>query len=328
MNRLIIGLIVILAQGSSVCAEDQYFTTLSNALPRTIALGGATTAVIGGPLSLGLNPATFRMYSLPGPARSLALLNPVGIYSTVNAADNVEGAFESASLALRMLVRFVGVSYEFFDIGLRLSDEIPTTGDQRFFPKKDIYQFHSNTLLLRFELHPYVSIGLQTMGYTHGSKIDQFGYCYGVLLRPGSKVEVGVSYLDLPGKYQKVLHPLLRIGDETVNIGMAIHPTSSTNISVDLRNITHQSSMAFLEPHFGVEQEVIRHLTIRGGGAIFSDSNRKIISGGVALLDWNRVVGYSRRLAVPNYALQYGVALEYGLRLQKIWHTLSVCIRL
>jgi hypothetical protein len=328
MNRLIIGLILILAQGSLVCAEDQYFTTLSNALPRTIALGGATTAVTGGPLSLGLNPATFRMYSLPGSARILVLLNPIGIYSTVNAADNVEGAFESATLAIRMLVRFVGVSYEFFDLGLRLSDEIPTTEDQRFFPEKDIYQFHSNTLLLRFKLHPYVSIGLQTMGYTHGNKIDKFGYCYGVLLRPGSKVDVGVSYLDLPARYQNVLHPLLRIGDETVNIGMAIHPAPSTNVSIDLRNITHEGSQAFLEPHFGVEQVVIPHLVLRGGGAVFSDSNRKIISGGVGILDWNRFVRYPRRLVGANYVLQYGVALEYALRLQSVWHTLTICIRL
>jgi len=327
MNRLTIGLLAILLAEFSAYAENQYYTTLSTTLPRTLALGGATTAVTGDPLSIGLNPATFRLFPLPVGSRGLVIFNPIGVYSARNAIPNSEEVLEQVSIALQMLVRFVGVSYQFMDLGVRFCDEIPLDTDRELFPNKDIFQFHSHTILLRFELHPYVSVGVQTMGYTRGNSIDKFGYSYGVLLRPGSRVQVGITYLDLPTRYQKVLHPLIRMADETVNIGSAVRLSSTTQASFDLRNITDENKIAFLEPHFGLEQAIHPHLTLRGGGALMSESDHKVISGGIAVFDWNQVLRFNRRLEVPNYAVQYGIALEYGDRLQKIYHTLTLCIR-
>jgi len=327
MTRLTILLLAIMLAVFSAHAQSQYYTTLSTTLPRTLALGGATTAMAGDPLSIGLNPATLRLFPLPVVRRGLVIFNPIGAYSAPNAIPNAEGVFEQVSIALQMMVRFVGLSYQFMDLGVRFCDEIPLDTDRTLFPNKDIFQFHSHTILLRFELHPYVSVGVQTMGYTWGNSIDKFGYSYGVLLRPGSRVQVGITYLDLPTRYQKVLHPLIRMADETINIGSSVRLTSTTAASLDLRNITDEAKIAFLEPHLGLEQVIHPHLTVRGGGALWSKSNRKVVSGGIAILDWNELLRFNRRLEVPNHAVQYSISLEYSQRLQNIYHSLSLSIR-
>lgn len=327
MNRLIAGLLMVFLLESTVLAEEHYYTTLSNALPKSIAMGGATTAVAGDPLSMGLNPATCRMFPLPGPTRVLVFFNPAAVQSIGHSINDDQTTGQQIGAGLRLLVRFVGVSHEFFDVGIRLSDEIPTIDDRDFFSKKSVYAFHSNSGLLRLKLHPYVSIGLQMTGYTHRDKIDQFAYSYGVLLRPGARVEVGVSYLDNPTRYQKVIHPMLRIADETINIGMSVKLSGTTLTSFDLRNITDEDKIAFLEPHLGVEQILFHHVALRCGGAVFSKSDRKMLTCGIGVLDWNQVFRRSRRLETPNFAAQYGVALEYVDHLHRVWHSVTFCVR-
>ena len=327
MNRLIVGLLIVFLTESVVLAQEQYYTTLSTNISKSVALGGATTAVAGDPLSMGINPATFRLFPLPGSAHGVVMVNPVGIYALKSAIHDSQDFEEQLTTGARLVIRFVGVSYQFFDLGIRFSDEIFSESDQDLIPDKDVLNFHTNTVLMRIKLHSLVSLGWEAIGYTHYDKIDQFGYSYGVLLKPGSKVEVGVSYLDNPSHYLNVSHPLERLTNETINIGIAFRLSSGTQVSLDLRNITDENQPAFLEPHLGVEQIVNRHVVLRGGGFVFTDSDRKILSTGIGLLDWNYFFRWSRRFSVPNYAVQYGAAFEFTKDLDRVWHSLTCCVR-
>ena len=227
---------------------------------------------------------------------------------------------------IRFLLRFAGVSYRFFDFGIRSNDEIFSQADQKIIPDKDIYQFHTNSIFLRVKLHPLVSIGLHMLGYTHGNKIDQFGYSYGVLLQPATEIQAAVTYIDNPTRYRKTPHPLNRLADECINIGMSAKLPWDISVNLDLRNITDEDQIAFLEPHLGVEYQPHRHIVLRSGAFSYTQSNRKVISFGVGVLDWNYLVKPSSRMEIPNFMVQYGVALEFIDRLEKVWHSLTIGI--
>jgi hypothetical protein len=327
MNRLIIGLFIIVLWESLALAQDQYYTVLSTPLSKSVGLGGATTAVTGDPLSFGPNPATMELFPLPCSIQVIVLANPLAFFAWKSAIHQGQKFGDQLLTGVRLAVHFVGVSYQFFDLGIRFSDEIFSNQDRELIPEKNVIGFHTNTIMMRIKLHPLVSVGWEAFGFTHFDKIDQFGYSYGVLLKPGKKVEVGVCYLDNPSHYSNLTHPLERLENRTVNLGICAHLSSSTQISLDLRNITDQNQPAFLEPHFGVEQTVKRYAALRAGGFVFTDSNRKMLSTGIGLLDWNYFFRWSRRLALPNYAIQYGVAFEFTDRLDKVWHSLTCCVR-
>jgi hypothetical protein len=327
MTRLIVGLMIVLVSASILPAQEQYYTTLSTIISKSVAMGGATTAMAGDPLSMGPNPASLRLFPLPGSPHAVAIINPVGFYALKSAVNDSQDFAEQISNGARLVIRFIGVTYQFFDLGIRFSDEIFSENDQDYFPEKNVLAFHTNTVLMRIKLHPLVSLGWEAIGYTHYDKIDQFGYSYGVLIKPGSKVDVGVSYLDNPSHYQNVTHPLERLTNETINIGLAFKLSPGTQVSFDLRNITDENQPAFLEPHFGVEQIINRHIALRGGGFVFTDSNRKMLSTGIGLLDWNYLFRWSRRFIVPNYAVQYGAAFEFTNHLDRVWHSLTCCLR-
>ena len=326
MNRLFSGLILLLLLESAVSAEEHFYTVLASDMSRSIALSGAVTAMVSDPLTTGINPATLRMYPLPGPTRGMLILNPLGCYSLAKAYNDDLDAGERLTTGVRLLVRFAGVSHQFFDLGIRFSDEIFSQADQEIVPGKNIYQFHTNSMLLRVKLHPLVSFGLIMLGHTHRNKIDQFGYSYGVLLRPSSTIQAAVTYIDNPTRYRKVPHSLNRLADECINIGMSLRLPWDTTINLDLRNITDEDLIAFLEPHLGVEYKPHRHVVIRSGAFAYTHSDRKVLSFGVGVLDWNYMVKPTRRMEIPNLVAQYGAAFEFIDRLEKVWHSLTVGI--
>jgi hypothetical protein len=326
MSRLIIGFILLLSLKSTASAEENFYTLLATDMSRSIALGGAVTAMVSDPLTTGINPATLRMYSLPGPTRGVLILNPMGCYSLAKAYYDDLDAGERLTTGIRLLVRFVGVSYQFFDLGIRFNDEIFSQADQELIPGKNIYQFHTNSILLRVKLHSLVSFGLNMMGHTHRNKIDQFGYSYGVLLTPASAIQAAVTYIDNPTRYRKTPHPLNRLADECINIGMSAKLPWNTSVNLDLRNITDEDLIAFLEPHLGVEYQPHRHVVMRSGAFAYTHSDRKVLSFGVGVLDWNYLVKSPRRMEIPNFVAQYGVAFEFIDRLEKVWHSLTVGI--
>lgn len=326
MSRLIFGFILLLLLKSAVVAEEHFYTVLASDMPRSIALGGAVTAMESDPLTTGINPATLRLYPLPGPTRGVLILNPVGCYSLAKAYSGNLNTEERITAGVRLLIRFAGVSHQFFDLGVRFSDEIYSQADKEIIPGKNIYQFHTNSILLRVKLHPLVSVGLIMMGHTHRNKIDQFGYSYGVLLKPASAIQAAVTYIDNPTRYRKVPHPLSRLADECINIGMSAKLPWNTTINLDLRNITDEDLDAFLEPHLGVEYQPHRHLALRTGGFAYTHSDHKVLSFGLGILDWNYLVKPTRRMDIPNFVAQYGVAFEFIDRLETVWHSLTVGI--
>lgn len=330
---------IILGIGSIGFAQQNYYFTLSTIKARPLAIGGAYTSVEDDIVSASYNPATLSLYQFSKDHRFTVYLNPVApttLYyeyfkNEHNNERKQEELYKSAALLIKSLV-FTGKS---IDVALIFNEQIIDKqylfNQKKFFQNCDLWENSYHTLVTRIKLADRVSLGAS--GSYHVKKINDeikrgWGFSYGILLKPSTRMNVGLAFVDFPNDMSEIRVPLERMADQTMNIGISYKPTSSTTLSFDLRNLTEDKRKGVREAHLGFEQNILSILSIRGGYFKERFADVHTFSGGIGLIDSNLMFADDNHFNHSQFILNYSFVYQQNKYQFFRWHVLSLLIRI
>jgi len=332
-------ILIVLGFSSIGFSQQHYFFTLSTIKARPLAMGSAYTAIEDDIVSASYNPATLSLYRFDKDYRLTLYLNliaPTTLYSErfrddpPNQPTN-ESVFRTALLFMKSLV-FTG---KFIDAALifneQLLDENFLFNQKRFFQNCDLWENSYYTLVTRIKLADRVSIGASGSFYVKkiAEEVRQgVGFSYGILLKPSTRMTVGLAFVDFPNDMPEIRVPLERMADQTMNIGVSFKPSSSTTFSVDLRNLTEDDRKGVREAHLGFEQNLFSILAIRGGYFKERFADTHTLAGGIGLIDSNLMFADENHFNHPQFILNYSFVYQKNKQQIFNWHVLSLLIRI
>ncbi len=339
LPRLALGAVMWCAWAVPLSAQQDHFVTISTVKCRSLAMGGAGVAVPGDVGAMNMNPAAMELYTVPKSLRLTAFFNPlapvVALCRPGDGQHSENGSLNTRATALAAVVKAVGLTVSPLEVVASWCEEVPGFGPRPHGPEafqlRHFADVFSSSLAVKVRLAPQVAIGAGGEAwYLHqqGRSLWQTGFSYGVLVQPDPRVSVGLVSVELPDSFARARQLLERVGDESLNIGVAWRPFSSTTISADLRSIGEEGDPLTRELHVGMEQIVLRHLAVRGGIFRERDSKSLVYSAGVGLLDTNAFVSAGRRFAHPAFAVNYALVYREVSSAPDRWHLLSVLWRL
>lgn len=320
-------------------SQQNYFFTLSTIKARPFALGSAFTSIENDIVSANYNPATLSLYQFEKDYRITVYLNPVApttIYYENLQHDpqnqqQKENAFKTATLIVKSLV-FTG---KFVDAALILNEQIIDKNylstQRKFFQNGDLWNNCYHTLITRIKLADRVSIGLSASYFVKNieDKVNHgIGFSYGILMKPSTRMNVGLAFIDYPNDMPDIRMPIERMIDQTMNIGVSYRPTTSTTLSLDLRNLTEDDRKNVRESHWGIEQRIFNVLALRAGYFKERFSDTHTFSFGVGILDSNLFFADDNHLNHSQYILNYSFLSEHNKIQITRWHVLSLLIRI
>ncbi len=341
MFRVKIILIIHFILGISVIgfSQQDYFFTLSTIKARPFALGCAYTSIENDIVSANYNPATLSFYQFEKDYRITLYLNPVApatIYYERLQHDpknqqQKEGVLKTATLFIKSLV-FTG---KFVDMALIFNEQIidknQLLAQRKFFQNCDLWKNCYHSLVTRIKLADRVSLGVSASYYVKNinNKMERgVGFSYGILMKPSTRMNVGLAFIDYPSNMPEIRMPIERLIDQTMNIGISYKPTTSTILSLDIRNLTEDDRKNVREAHWGVEQRIFNILAIRAGYFKERFADTHTLSGGIGLFDSNLLFADDNHLNHSQYLLNYSFLYEQN-KIQKFrWHVLSLIIRI
>lgn len=332
-------LIIILGFSSIGFSQQNYFFTLSTIKARPIAMGGAYTSIEDDIVSASYNPATLSLYKFDKDYRFTVYLNPIApatIYyeRLQNDPQNQqpkEDVFKTAALLMKSLV-FTG---RFIDVALIFNEQILDNNylfdQKKFFQDCDLWDNSYHTFVTRIKLADRVSIGASGSFYI--KRIDQevkrgWGFSYGILMKPSTRLNVGLAFVDYPDDMPEIRLPLERLVDQTMNIGVSYQPTATTTLSFDLRNLTEDSRKGVREAHLGFEQNLFSILAIRGGYFKERFADTHTFSAGIGLIDSNLLFANDNLFNHAQFILNYSFIYQKNKQQIFNWHVLSLLIRI
>lgn len=341
MFRIRINLILIIILGCNGIglSQQNYFFTLSTIKARPIAIGGAYTSIEDDMVSAGYNPATLSLYQFDKNYRLTLYLSPIApttlyyehFQSTQQDKQHKKNLFKTAALLMKGLI----LTGKFIDIALIFNEQIfdnkNLLNQKKFFQDCDLWQNSYHTLVTRFKLADRVSIGASSSLYIRSIYDDVqhgVGFSYGILMKPSTKMNVGVAFIDYPNNMPEVRLPLERLVDQTMNIGISYRPTTSTTFSLDLRNLTEDDRKNVREVHLGLEQKILSILAIRGGYFKERFADTQTFSGGIGLFDSNLLFADDNHLNHAQFILNYSFVYQKNKTNVINWHVLSLLIRI
>lgn len=323
-------------------AQDNYYVTLSTTKARPLAMGNAFTAMENDIVSMAFNPASLSLFASKRDYLFTAFLNPIApatiFYDQLRSRSAPEnerfGTTKSVATAL-LLLKGLAMTFKFIDVGLLLNEQIINNQQlhqqHQFFDDDHLWDNCYHTLAVRMKLAERVAIGASG-SYYRQKEDDQLkrgvGFSYGVLIKPASNLNVGLSFVDFPDQLTEVRLPLERLVDQTMNIGLAYQPTPSTTLSFDLRNLTEDQRKAVREAHFGVEQNLFSILALRAGYSQERFTAWQTFSAGIGLVDTNLFYSHDKGLDHPHWLLNYALIYQKIAQQKLNWHALSLVIRL
>jgi hypothetical protein len=341
VSRIRIDFIFLIFFGitSNGLSQQNYFFTLSTTKARPLAMGGAYTSIEDDIFSANYNPATLSLYQMDKEYRLTLYLNPIApttIYYENLRHDrqnkqNNNQFFKTAALLMKSLV-FTG---RFIDLALifneQILDKTHLLNQKKFFQNGDLWENSYHTFVTRMKLADRVSLGAS--GSLYMKKINDevqrgVGFSYGILLKPSTRMNVGVAFVDYPNNIPDIRLPLERMVDQTMNIGISYKPTTTTTLSLDLRNLTEDNRRSVREMHLGFEQKVISILAIRGGYFQERFADTRTFSGGIGLFDSNLMFSDINRFNHSQFILNYSFIYQKSKNQVFNWHVLSLLIRI
>lgn len=336
---VLFAVLLVLAHSQRLQAQQDYFVTVSTLKCRSLAMGAAAMAVADDFGALSMNPAAVELYAAPKAFRLTLLFNPVSPVVALARGRDLRGATGSkigdVALATATLLKGAAVTISPFELLLTWGEETPGFGPRRHGPEgfqlRNYLDAFSSSMGVKVRLASQVALGVGTdvwhLSREH-SQLWQWGFSYGVLIRPDPRLSVGLVYTELPDSLNHARQTLERIGDESLNLGLAWRPFPTTVLSADLRHIGEEGDPLTRELHLGAEQVVFRHLAVRGGVYRERDNRRFTYSFGVGLLDLNAFVGSERQFTHPTFILNYALVYREMADGPERWHLLSMLFRL
>jgi len=323
-------------------AQEMSFLTFSTTKARSLAMGGAYTAVEDDIFSASYNPSTLSFYRYEKEHRLTLYVNPIAptaaLQRDYQTWKDENGAGVSAFDMLKstvLLVKSIAFTGKYLDVALvfneQILDESALSQQKKMFADCDIWKNSYHSFLTRIRLAERVSLGFSGSLYVHkiNNQTEQgMGFSYGILLKPSTRMNVGLAFVDFPRNAPDIRMPLERLSDETMNVGVAYRPTSSTLLSFDFRNLTEDSRKTVREAHFGFEQNIFSIIALRGGYYKERFSNNHIFSGGIGIIDSNLFFHKQNRFNHAQFVLNYSFIVQKREDENMNWHVLSIYFRL
>lgn len=313
-----------------------HYGTISQSKYRSLAMGGAFSAIQDNMAAILYNPAAFLQYSSPQKFKVTVYLNPIAPivsgydYQKKTEPDSdpfLKELLKSAALGLKSII----FSLNAVETGFLFLEEPIATGEQAdFFSTRSFWSNYSNSFFFRIRFAPQVAIGVNTTLY-YQEQIDQkrwfFGNSYGIFLSPNQQTSVGVYYFALPSQLPKYRENLDRLGHDTINIGVAYHPETASTIALDVRNITQENATHSREIHLGLERNFGNWFALRSGW-FQTPSKLQYFSGGIGLIADNLFKKADNQLRNPFYLINYSLVVEQAKNEFQNWHFFSIMLRI
>lgn len=317
------------------------YVTVNTLIARPLAMGGAFLAVRDELAASLYNPANFGGGAKTRGISFQLFLNPLTPGIAIADGENFFNrstspsaqAFATAGLLIKGLALRAGP----FAIGAIIAEQSTrwaTVSESDLFEVKNYLDNQYSVLILRLRLAERAAMGGSLGLYYQSTGTEQREWqlraSYGIIIAPWPNVLLGVSYLTMPdapnGGYRD--HPE-RFVNGSVNIGMSFRPLPGTILAADVRNLVEDKNEMVREPHFGFEQNLFSTVALRGGAFWKSADESLAYTLGFGLIDSARLLFDSPRGALPNWLLNYGVAVEKDKAGQRRWiHALTVGIRI
>ncbi|MFC1513899.1 hypothetical protein ACFL5P_02705 [candidate division KSB1 bacterium] len=335
-------LFVLLSFSTESTAQNDGFLTISNSRSRAIAMGGAFTAVEDDLCAVSFNPGTFSLIDDNPDMRLMVHFNPVMPAVSLNQRDKFryveEGGMKAALGSIHYMVKSIMFSAKIVNIGILFNEEgFNKSRTSKIFDGTGFRNNLYHTAVLSINLSSQIRLGV-TGSIIRSVENDIVqegkGLSYGVLVKPNSRYQVGISYFDFSNELPNFRRPFDRIADESLNAGLAFFPWEDVIISVDVRNLTESSereNFALQEFHFGFESNRLSHFSFRGGyyREKFADKQySNIFSAGIGLLDLNRFNSIQKQYNHNTPLINYTILFENTPLVNSKLHLLTIGFRL
>ncbi len=320
-------------QGESTASQ---YGTISQSKYRSLAMGGAFTAVQDNLAAIEYNPAAFSQYLSPQKFKLTFFLNAVAPFVSGYDYFNERKPDQNQPLkeffrAVALGIKSIIFTLNAFETGfLFLEEPIRMNSQSDLFSTQSFWSNYSNSFFFRLRLAPQVAIGVNTTLYYRdqmNTKKWSFGNSYGIFISPNNKTSVGVYYFALPDQLTTYREKLDRLGHDTINIGLAYHPEPATTLALDIRNITQENASHSREIHVGLERNFGNWFALRSGW--FQTASRiKYYSGGIGLIADNLFKKSDNLLRNPLYLINYSLVVEQTNHELMNWHFFSFTLRI
>ncbi|MBN2090056.1 hypothetical protein JW964_10590 [candidate division KSB1 bacterium] len=333
--KLICFYLIIQTLSGDELPASQY-GTISQSKYRSLAMGGAFSAVQDNIAAIQYNPAAFSQYISPQKLKVTFYLNPVAPIVAGYEYQQKTGQEQNQLLQEFLKTVTLGIKGVIFSLNavetgfIFLEEPIPLNSRAKFFSTKSFWSNYSNSFFFRLRLAPQVAIGVNTTLY-HQDQTNQkkwhLGNSYGIFISPNPKTSVGVYYFALPDQLTNYREKLDRLGHDTINIGVAYHPETATTIALDVRNITQENATHAREVHIGLERNFGNWFALRSGW--FQTTSRvRYYSGGIGLIADNLFKKSDAYLQNPYYLINYSLVVEESKSQTQNWHFFSFALRI
>lgn len=330
---------LVLLMCSRGLAQQDYYFTFSTIKARPIAMASAYTAMEDNIVSANFNPATLSFYRFDKTHRITLFFNPIaptGLFSFNQEGDlGTKRPLSDRLKSALFLIKGIGVTANFLDLALILNEQVINTTalkeQRQFFHDGATWDNSYHSLIARLKLADRVSLGFSSSVYrqvTGGQAHSGWGFSYGILLKPSTRMNVGLAFVDFPNKIAEVRLPLERLSDQTMNIGVCYRPWSNAMISVDVRNLTEDDRKGVREIHLGFEQNLFSVVALRTGYFQERFASVRIFSAGIGLIDSNILVSDENKFNHPQFVVNYAFLYQKEQAQFARWHVLSLLIRI
>ncbi len=266
--------------------------TLSSAKARPLSMGGAYVSVENGLFALDFNPATFSSNIVEREIHFSVYFNPLGPVSIVENWNRISGWDDR----LGLLIYGMAFSYDRIRMGILWGEEALT--DQRRLTRScffdgTAYPVQKNSNIgFSFFLNPRVSLGAVGEIFhreKNGKEHIQWGYRYGIVIKPRDDLSVGLCFCNFPNEYKEDRILLERLADETLNIGISYSPWKAVMAAFDIRNVSDEGKRVVREPHIGFEVNPVTFVSLRGGYYREWEGEEETFSIGIGLHNWQSI---------------------------------------
>ena len=302
--------------------------SVSTVSTRPMAMGGAFMAVNDQLAAMAWNPAGFVPPSCGSNLR--VHVNILGAPAIVRETGLLSGsetepfaslpAVEKLSIVLGSVAKAVTYRRGGMAVGaLLLEEHLDPSGLSRgsgLADAGDLLSAYYTTFAFAFQPAPSVTIGASEIvlsGWdTPGDRRNGTGRAYGALLRPNDRVSVGLTYLDLPGRFDHYRLGIEGLGSRTMNAGVAYRPVENLLLSFDLRDLSEKHPETSLEPRVGLEWNLWGRGALRAGAYREDAGETDVLTLGVGSIPAPACPRTGQPAGGDSFVLSYTVLLESG----------------
>ena len=332
--RFLLGLLILLSAGPAVRAD--HWICFSTAKARAVALGGAYTSAEDDLFSALWNPAGFGRPGYLTHPHARAYVSPTTTLMALRGFASRDGSWNEddgltepeAIYSTLWALKGFSIGWRTWMLGFINVDEALQPSAGSILSSRNGITAHTYTLALSFRLAPQVALGASGARVVRNGPSTGSGWrgSFGVLLRPASWINVGLTYIVKPVPDEGLAGELERIDNGTINGGISIYPWRGGALFVDLRNLDDADGrFGFAEPHVGFEQNVHRLIALRGGWYRTTENVTNVYSAGIGIrafwqdADMNRP---GRRIDM----LAYTFVWQHNVEWDKRWHMVSLTV--